>query len=32
MAPQGKKFDNSGKHENRSKPPGGVGKKYNSRR
>ena len=26
MAPQGKKFDNSGKHENRSKPPGGVGK------
>ena len=26
MAPQGKKFDNSGKHENRSKPPDGVGK------
>ena len=26
LAPQGKKFDSSGKHENRSKPHGGVGK------
>ena len=26
MAPQGKKFNNSGKHENGSKAPDGVGK------